>query len=261
HQATVSGDASLIVDQMILRPSDQQQSLPQARKEISTPRFFTTPSTDAVLSMSVAPGLIFHNELQTVRVARGVLDKNQENAALWSYAIKSKENIVTDHIDFKLEQTGIVLGLNGFSEWGHGEFYIGGFGSYDQARIAHARGGVSGINTYSVGTYAGYFDHSGWYLDSILKYNHYQNNLKAISTNGLSIEGNYKQSAVGSSFEVGYRMKILQNIWLQPYAQLRWLQVKGKEIKLSNEMTGAIKPLTSLRSEVGLSLGYEFKLG
>ncbi|WP_345096211.1 pertactin-like passenger domain-containing protein, partial [Bartonella acomydis] len=42
HQATVSGDASLIVDQMILRPSDQQQSLPQARKEISTPRFFTT---------------------------------------------------------------------------------------------------------------------------------------------------------------------------------------------------------------------------
>ncbi|WP_019220319.1 autotransporter outer membrane beta-barrel domain-containing protein, partial [Bartonella florencae] len=191
----------------------------------------------------------------------GILDRNQKTAALWSYAIKSKENIAADHIDFKLEQTGIVLGINGFTEWGGGDVYIGGFGSYDQARVEHERGGISGINTYSIGAYATYFDHSGWYVDGILKYNHYQNNLKAISTNGLSIEGNYKQNAVGTSFESGYRLKTSQNSWLQPYVQLTWLQVKGQEIKLSNEMSGAIKPFTSLRSEVGLSLGYEFGLG
>ncbi|USP00557.1 BafA family autotransporter [Bartonella taylorii] len=261
QQSVVSTDNQSLADQMILRPSDQDQAFTQLRQEPSVSHFLTTPSTDAVLSMSVVPQLVFHNELQTVRAGRGILDRNKKNAALWTYAIKSKENIATGHTDFKLEQTGVVLGITGLSELTNGEFYIGGFGSYDQARVAHARGGISGITTYSIGAYATYFDHSGWYVDSILKYNRYQNGLKAVSTNGLDIEGNYTQWAVGSSFEAGYRIKTSKSSWLQPYAQFTWMQVEGKEIKLSNKMTGDIRPSTSLRSEVGLSLGYEFGLG
>ncbi len=258
QQAAVSADASLTTDQMVLRPSDHGQAAAQKREERSKPRFLTSPSTDAVLSMSVAPAVIFHNELQTIRAGRGDLDRNQKNAALWTYAIKSKENIAAKHIDFKLEQTGIVLGLNGLNEWENGDVYIGGFGSYDRARVEHARGGVSGINTYGVGACITYSDHSGWYLDGLVKYNRYQNSLKAVSTNGIAIEGNYDQWAVGTSFETGYRLKIFPSSWLQPYGQLTWLQVKGQEIKLSYDMMGDIKPFTSLRSEVGVSLGYEF---
>ncbi|SPU26948.1 Adhesin/invasin TibA autotransporter precursor [Candidatus Bartonella washoeensis] len=261
QQPAVSADASSLADQMLVRPSDQDQPSAQLNQELSVSDFLTTPSTDAVLSMSVTPGLVFHNELQTVRTGRGTLDRNKKNTALWTYAIKSKETVVAEHIDFKLEQTGIVLGISGLSELADGEFYIGGFGSYDQAHVTHARGGISGINTYSIGAYATYFDHSGLYLDGVLKYNQYQTNLKAVSTNGLDIEGNYNQWAVGSSFEAGYRFKMAGSGWLQPYAQFTWLQVEGKEIKLSNEMTGDIKPFISLRSEVGLSLGYEFGLG
>ncbi|OPB35452.1 BafA family autotransporter [Bartonella taylorii] len=261
QQSVVSTDNQSLADQMILRPSDQDQPFTQLGQEPSVSHFLTTPSTDAVLSMSVVPQLVFHNELQIVRAGRGILDRNKKNAALWTYAIKSKENIATGHTDFKLEQTGVVLGITGLSELTNGEFYIGGFGSYDQARVAHARGGISGITTYSIGAYATYFDHSGWYVDSILKYNRYQNGLKAVSTNGLDIEGNYTQWAVGSSFEAGYRIKTSKSSWLQPYAQFTWMQVEGKEIKLSNKMTGDIRPSISLRSEVGLSLGYEFGLG
>ncbi|CDO46553.1 pertactin family virulence factor/autotransporter [Bartonella henselae] len=261
QQSVVSTDGQSLADQMILRPSDQDQSSPQSSQKLSVSHFLTTPSTDAVLSMSVTPALVFHNELQAVRAGRGVLDRGKKNTAFWVHAIKSKEHIVADHKDFKLDQTGIVLGVSGVSELMGGEFYIGGFGSYDQARIAHARGGVSGINTYSIGAYATYFDKSGWYLDSILKYNQYQNNLKAVSTNGIAIEGNYNQWGLGTSFEAGYRFETTKSSWMQPYAQLSWLQVEGKEIKLSNEMTGDINAFTSLRSEVGLSAGYEFCLG
>ncbi|GAA5103914.1 BafA family autotransporter [Bartonella jaculi] len=261
QQPVVAAGAQTLADQMTVRPSDQEQPPLQSRKEMSVSDFLTTPSTDAVLSMSVAPGLIFHKELQTVRAGRGILDRSKKNAAFWTYAIKSRESVATEHIDFKLEQTGIVLGISGLSELMSGEFYIGGFGSYDQARVAHARGGISGINTYGIGAYATYFDHSGLYLDGVLKYNHYQNDLKAVSTNGVDIEGNYKQWVVGTSFEAGYRFEITQSGWMQPYAQFTWLQAEGKEIKLSNEMIGDISPFTSLRSEVGLSLGYEFGSG
>ncbi|WP_332060386.1 BafA family autotransporter [Bartonella sp. CB74] len=252
-----------LADEMITRPSVQDSLLLQVKQdeEIKVSDFLTTPSTDAVLSMAVAPALIFNNEVQTVRSGRGILDRSKKNASLWTYAIKSKEHVATGHTDFNLEQTGIVLGVNGLSELTNGEFYIGGFGGYDQARVAHARGGTSGINSYSIGTYVTYFDHSGWYLDGVLKYNHYKNNLKAISTNGLSVQGDYTQWAVGTSFEAGYRFKTTQNSWMQPYAHLTWLQVEGKEIKLSHGMKGDISRSVSLRSEVGLSLGYEFGSG
>ncbi|UNF39361.1 BafA family autotransporter [Bartonella krasnovii] len=260
-ESVVSESSNSLADQMTLRPSNQDQPSSQLSEKLSGFQFLTTPSTDAVLSMSVAPAMIFYNEMQSVRAGRGILDKSKKHTALWGYAIKAKESIATEHIDFKLDQTGIVLGINGLSEWENGEFYIGGFGSYDHARVAHTRGGTSGINSYSIGAYVTYVDHSGWYLDALLKYNHYQNNLKAVSTNGLGIEGSYKQWAVGASFEAGYRFQTSKSSWLQPYGQFTWLQVEGKEIKLSNDMSGDIRPFTSLRSEVGLSLGYEFGSG
>ncbi|WP_194284794.1 MULTISPECIES: BafA family autotransporter [unclassified Bartonella] len=222
---------------------------------------FTTPSTDALLSLAVAPGLIFNNELQSLRAGRGFIEKNKKNIALWTYGIKSKEHLATDHTHFKLDQTGIMVGIDWLSDLVNGQFYIGGFGSYDQSNISHARGGVSHVNICSVGTYAAYFGDRGWYLDSILKYNHYQNNLQAVSTNGLNIKGDYNQKAIGASFEAGRRIKLAQDSWTQPYAQLIWLRVEGKEIKLSNEMIGDIDPYTSLRSEIGLSIGHEFNLG
>ncbi|UTO29170.1 BafA family autotransporter [Bartonella harrusi] len=243
------------VVELFIRPSQFSSSL---REELSKSDFLTTPSTDAVLSLSVAPQFVFHNELQTVRAGRGILERSKKSSVLWASAIKSKESVSTGHLDFKLEQTGVVLGLTALSELTNGDFYLGGFGSYDQGRVAHARGGTSSVNTYGIGAYATYFSQSGWYLDGILKYNHYQNTLKAVSTNGLDIEGNYKQWAMGASFEGGYRVKMAQSSWMQPYAQLTWLRAEGKEITLSNKMIGNINPLTSLRSEVGLSLGYEF---
>ncbi|WP_019219657.1 BafA family autotransporter [Bartonella florencae] len=218
----------------------------------------TTPSVDAVLSIAAASGLIFNNELEIVRTGRGVLDQNKKDTNLWAYAIKRRERVATGHTHFKLDQTGIVFGADQLNELTHGDLYVGGFGSYDRGRVTHRRGGDSNLNTYSIGAYATYFDHHGWYLDSVLKYNYFRNNLKAISTNGLAVQSNYNQWAIGGSFEIGCRFEPAQNTWMQPYVKLTGLQVEGKKITLSNKMTADISPLTSLRSEVGLTAGHEF---
>ncbi len=221
----------------------------------------TTPSVDAALSIAVASGLIFNNELDIVRTGRGIMDQHRKDTDLWAYAIKSRERIATGHTHFKLEQTGIVLGADQLNELTHGNLYIGGFGSYDQVHIAHIRGGNSDISSYSVGTYATYFDNRGWYMDGVLKYNYYRDNLKAVSTNGLAIQGNYNQWAIGGAFEIGCRFEPAQSTWMQPYIKLTGLQAQGRRIKLSNGMTGDISPLTSFRSEVGLTAGHEFIFG
>ncbi|MDD9334281.1 MAG: autotransporter outer membrane beta-barrel domain-containing protein, partial [Bartonella sp.] len=220
----------------------------------------TTPSTDAMLSLAVAPELVFNNELQSLRVGRGVLGRNKKNTALWTYGIKGRDRLATGHTHFRLDQTGIILGVDRLNELMKGDFYIGGFGSYDQARITHARGGVSNMDAYSVGAYATYFDNQGWYLDSVLKYNYYTNNLKAISTNGFGVQGDYNQWAIGASFEAGYYFNMAPDTWIQPYTQLTGIRVSGREVKLSNQMVGDVNSSTSLRSEAGLSVGHKFNL-
>lgn len=243
------------------RISGPESSLPDPTDPFAPSWSSTTPSTDAMLSTAVAPGLIFNNELQMVRTGRGILDQNRKNTDLWAYAIKSRERVAAGHTHFKLEQTGIVFGADQLNELTHGDLYIGGFGSYDQVRIAHERGGDSDISGYSVGTYATYFDNRGWYMDGVLKYNYYRDNLKAVSTNGLAIQGNYNQWAIGGAFEIGCRFEPAQSTWMQPYIKLTGVQVEGKKVKLSNGMTGDINPLTSFRSEVGLTAGHEFIVG
>lgn len=81
-----------------------------------------------------------------MRTGRGVLDRNKKDIGLWTYAIKSRDRIATGHMHFKLEQTGIVVGADQLNELMHGKLYVGGFGSYDQGRVAHARG-VTVIST------------------------------------------------------------------------------------------------------------------
>ncbi|WP_273724613.1 pertactin-like passenger domain-containing protein, partial [Bartonella sp. AU18XJBT] len=67
QQIAVSESSQSLADQMILCPVDTDQFSPQLREALSVSQFLTTPSTDAVLSMSVAPAMVFHNEMQTVR--------------------------------------------------------------------------------------------------------------------------------------------------------------------------------------------------
>ncbi|WP_375649165.1 pertactin-like passenger domain-containing protein, partial [Bartonella sp. MU70NMGDW] len=66
QQAAVSESSQSLADQMILRPVHKEHPSPQLREALSVSQFLTTPSTDAVLSMSVAPAMVFHNEMQTV---------------------------------------------------------------------------------------------------------------------------------------------------------------------------------------------------
>lgn len=234
---------------------------PDHKPDLPVPDLVTTPSTDAVLSVATAAGLIFQNELQSLRTGRGILDKNKKNTALWARAIKNRERVATGHTHFKLGQTGVMFGFDQPRDLANGDFYVGGFTGYDQARITHERGGVSDMDVYSLGAYATYFDNKGWYLDGVVKYSYYQNDLRAISTNNLAVKADYSQWAVGGSLEAGYRFQVAKNTWVQPHGKLTGVHVEDQKIELSNGMTGDIDSYASLLSEMGVSVGRELIFG
>lgn len=95
----------------------------------------------------------------------------------------------------------------------------------------------------------------------MLKYNHFNNDLKAVSTNGTGIRGDYSQNALGGSLESGYRIDAAYSVWVEPYAKLTYVQVEGKDVKLSNGMKGSIDDQDSFTTELGMNLGRTFSIG
>ncbi len=220
----------------------------------------TTPSTDAVLSMSAAPQLIFNHELDNLRFRRGELRDNQGDAGVWVRLTGDRTRAGTGHTHFKLNQAGFELGADKSVPLENGKLWLGVFTGYNDVKLKHQRGGESSIDSVTAGGYATWFSDNGWYLDGVLKYNHFNNELRAVSTNRSSIRGDYSQNAYGASAEAGYSFDLPDAFRIEPYARLSYMRADSKSVHLNNNMQAKLNAQQSLQSELGLHAGKDFTL-
>ncbi len=220
----------------------------------------TTPATDAVLSLASAPQLIFNHELDNLRLRRGELRNNQGNAGVWMRLTGDRTRANTGHTRFKLNQGGVELGADTPVDLAQGQLWLGVFTGYNNATLKHQRGGDSKIDSITAGGYATWFDGNGWYIDGVLKYNHFNNKLRATSTNHSSIKGDYSQNAYGTAAETGYSFTLPQAFWAEPYARLTYMRADSGTVSLNNNMQAKLDAQQSLQSELGLHLGKDFVL-
>lgn len=220
----------------------------------------TTPSTDAVLSMAASPQLIFNNELDNLRFRRGELQNNQTDSSAWIRLTGDKTNVGSNYTHFKLKQAGFELGADKLFELKNSKLWVGVFSGYNDVKLKHQRGGESNIDSITVGGYATLFWDNGLYVDNVVKYNHFNNELRAISTNFSQISGDYSQNAYGASSEVGYSFNLPNAFWTEPYMRLSYMRADSKSIHLNNNMQAKLNAQQSLQSELGLHAGKNFTL-
>lgn len=219
----------------------------------------TTPGVDAVLSVSSAALFAFNNELNNLRFRKGTLKDNEGAAGIWTRATGTKNNVSTGLTHFELEQWGTEFGIDRQVEINKdAKAFVGGFASYGNADIKHARGGTSNLDSYSVGLYGTYFHNNGLYVDGTLKYNRFSNDLSARSTNGQSISGDFNQNVWGGAVESGFNTRFKNDMWVEPFIRLSYVQAQAKTVTLNNEMKADISSQKSLASEVGIHLGKDF---
>lgn len=219
----------------------------------------TTPATDAVISIAMAPYLIMDNEINNLRFRRGSLNDSIGDMNIWTRMIGDTSKINRDHSHFDLKQLGLEVGADKNITLNSGTLYLGTFASYSHSDIKHKRGGKSKIETVGLGLYATYFHNSGFYLDGIMKYSHFNNDLRANSTQGYRISGDYSQSGYGLSAELGYNWQ-LDSLWIEPYGRLTYLKIDGEDLSLSNGMKAKLNSFESFSSELGISIGKDFNL-
>lgn len=219
----------------------------------------TTPGVDAVSSLGSAVLFAFNNELNNLRFRKGTLKDNEGAAGIWTRATGTKNKVSTGITQFELEQWGTEFGIDRQVEINKdAKAFVGGFASYGNADVKHARGGTSNLNSYSVGLYGTYFHDSGLYVDGTLKYNRFSNDLSARSTNGQSISGDFNQNVWGGAVESGFNNRFKNDTWVEPFIRLSYVQAQAKSVNLNNDMKADIGTQKSLASEVGIHLGKDF---
>ncbi|EHH7861978.1 autotransporter outer membrane beta-barrel domain-containing protein [Escherichia coli] len=221
----------------------------------------TTKSTDAVLNMASAPTYIFNSELQGLRFRNSEKSENSRTSGgVWGHYIGSDNHISSKGAGYSLTQYGIVTGGDKRFDLSDGVLSLGAFVSFSDNNIRHNRGGKSSIDSKSVGLYMTYDTH-GYYIDGVLKFNRFKNELRTHMSDGTMVSGDYHQNGFGGSLEVGKYFSLNENTWLLPYARTTALAVNDDNISLSNGMKAEINTTHSFQGEVGVNLGMDLDVG
>ena len=224
---------------------------------VPSPVYRTTKSADAVLGMATAPVYVFNSELQNLRFRHGDFMQNTRSpGGVWGRYTGSDNRISGGASSgYALTQNGFETGGDKVFDLGESRLAVGAFVSYTDNSISHNRAGDSTIGSTGGGLYATWFDNDGYYVDGVLKYNRFNNELRTWMSDGTAVKGDYNQDGFGGSLEAGKTFSLNDNTWAQPYVRTTAFRADAKDISLNNGMKASIGTTKSLQAEAGVNLG------
>lgn len=222
-----------------------------------SPVYRTTKSADAVLGMATAPAYVFNSELQNLRFRHGnVMQNTRAPGGVWGRYTGSDNRISGGASSgYTLTQNGFETGGDKVFELDDSRLAVGAFFSYTDNSIKHARGGNSSIDSTGGGLYATWFDNDGYYVDGVIKFNRFSNELRTWMSDGTAVKGDYSQNGFGGSLEAGKTFSLNENTWAQPYVRTTAFRADSRDISLNNGMKASIGATKSLQAETGVNLG------
>lgn len=225
----------------------------------SSPVRRTTKSADAVLGMATALAYVFNSELDNLRFRHGdVMQNTRAPGGVWGRYTGSDNRISGGASSgYTLTQNGFETGADMVFDLSDSSLAVGTFFSYSDNSIKHARGGKSNVDSTGGGLYATWFDNDGYYVDGVLKYNRFNNELRTWMSDGTAVKGDYSQNGFGGSLEAGRTFSLNENAWAQPYVRTTAFRADAKDISLNNGMKANIGATKSLQAEAGVNLGMD----
>ena len=120
------------------------------------------------------------------------------------------------------------------------------------------RKGDGSLRSFNTGVYATYLDNSGFYIDSVAKYDRLKNQFKVRDTANNRVQGSGHSNGVGVSMELGQKFKI-NDFYIEPQTQLSYSHQNGTTINASNGLNVKLGNYNSLLGRASALFGYEYK--
>ncbi|CNL06036.1 Outer membrane autotransporter barrel domain protein [Yersinia aldovae ATCC 35236] len=216
-------------------------------------------AAQGVLNMAAAPRHILNAELSTLRQRQGELKTDADGTVgVWARYLTDDSRLSDNkNISFKNTLSGMEIGADKQLGLSRGNILIGAFTGYSSSDVkaTHSAGTNGDIRSYSGGLYLTYLDQSGFYVDTVLKANRFNNELST-----QSARAEYSQNAFTGSLESGYQLPVYANLVLEPYGKVSYSRIGSADYTLSNGMAADVAKADSVQGELGTILAASYTL-
>jgi outer membrane autotransporter protein len=219
-----------------------------------------SPSTQSALALFNVGPTIWNSELTTLRSRMGEV-RGQEQGGGWirSYGSRFKASLDSG-VNYQQKQQGLSFGADAPVSVSDGHLLVGLMGGYSNSDLDLRRGTSGEVDSYYVGAYGTWLSDDGYYLDGVLKVNQFHNQSKVAMSDGKKAKGDYSNMAVGGSVEFGKHIKLPDDYFVEPYAQLSSVWIEGDSYTLDNGMQAKTSQTQSVLGKVGATVGRQFAL-
>jgi outer membrane autotransporter protein len=219
-----------------------------------------SPSTQSALALFNVGPTIWNSELTTLRSRMGEV-RGQEQGGGWirSYGNRFKASLDSG-VNYQQKQHGLSFGADAPVPVSNGHLLVGLMGGYSKSDLDLSRGSSGEVDSYYVGAYGTWLSEEGYYLDGVLKLNKFHNASKVAMSDGKKAKGDYSNTAVGGSVEFGKHIKLPDDYFIEPYAQLSSVWIGGDSYTLDNGLQANTSQTQSVLGKVGATVGRQFAL-
>jgi outer membrane autotransporter protein len=219
-----------------------------------------SPSTQSVLALFNAAPTIWMSELTTLRSRMGEVRNSGEGGG-WIRAYGSRFNATTGAgVDYEQRQSGMSFGADAPVPVSNGQLLIGLLGGYSKSDLDLSRGTSGNVDSYYVGAYGTWLSEEGYYVDGVLKLNKFHNESEVAMSDQTKAKGNYANTGIGGSVEFGKHIKLADDFFLEPFAQMAAVVIQGDHYTLDNGLEAKSNRTQSVLGKVGTSVGRNIAL-
>lgn len=219
-----------------------------------------SPSTQVVSALFGAPLPLLLAEDASLRTRMGEVRFNPDKSGAWSRAFGSKYNVDGDYGNsYRQTQRGFALGVD--TPLGDSRWLLGVMAGYSQSDIALNHGSSGTVDSYSLGLYLTWLGERGYYVDSTLKLNRFENKADVAMSDGTKSKGDYGNTAVSASVEAGRKIELGEDkYFIEPFTRWSTAYIKDKNYGLDNGMEVEGDETYSLLGKVGVTAGRELQM-
>ncbi|MBV7477709.1 autotransporter outer membrane beta-barrel domain-containing protein [Pseudomonas sp. PDM31] len=219
-----------------------------------------SPGAQSVMALFNAAPTVWYGELSTLRSRMGEVRMDHGKAGGWIRAYGNKYDVSEGSgVAYKQTQQGISFGADAPLPMGDGQWLVGLLGGYSKSDLDLSRGTTGEVDSYYLGAYTTWLDEdSGYYFDGVFKYNRFQSESSVQLSDGQKTKGDYNTNGVGASLEFGRHIRLAENYFVEPYAQLSGVMIDGASYDLDNGMAADGDRARSLLGKVGTTVGRNF---
>jgi len=219
-----------------------------------------SPGARSVLALFNTPSTILLGELAPLRTRMGELRFNGGRAGAWGRTYGRKYNVADGSgVGYKQTQQGFTLGAD--AAIGDSQWLVGAMAGYSKSDLDLDAGTSGKIDSYYLGTYLTWLDAvSGIYFDGVLKANRFRNEAKVSLSDGKRAKGDYDNTGIGGSIEVGRHIPLGDGVYVEPFTQWSASVVQGKNFSLDNDLQAEGDRMHSFIGEAGATVGHNIEL-